>query len=232
MQSAEIARRMAGLPVFRPLTDEERERLAQVASVRRLRADEHLWRAGDEASAMTVVLRGLLEIRRPAPGGEEALLALFGPREPVGLTAVLERGAYPADAIALSDEVEVLRVPAAAFHDAMDRSPTLARAVQGALIEHSHALRAKIDVLSAGPVPRRLAALLLHLAERFGDEDEQGAVRIPVALSRTRLAHLVAARVETIIRTASRWQKAGWLETGPDGFVVRDPAELRRQLDA
>lgn len=230
MRSAEIARLMAVMPIFRPLDEEERARLAEAASVKSHRADDLIWRAGDPARSLTVILRGLVEIRRATPGGEEALLALFGPRETIGLTALLERDTYPADAVAVSDRVEVLRVPAAAFFDTLDRRPAFAGAVQRALIDHTHALRTKIDVLSAGPVPRRLAALLLHLADRFGDEDEQGAIHIPVALSRTRLARLVGARVETVIRTASRWQKEGWLVTTDEGFEIRDPAALQRRL--
>lgn len=43
--------------------------------------------------------------------------------------------------------------------------------VNRSLVAHSAALRQKIRIMTAGPVERRLAALLLHLAERFGDED-------------------------------------------------------------
>lgn len=229
--SASLASRMAVLPVFRSVEAPALERLAAASTVRTLSAGESLWRAGDAARWLTVLLHGLVEVRRPTPGGDSALVALFGPREVVGLTAVLERGTWPAEALAVSKTVDALRIPAADVHDTLDRSPPFVRGVQGALIAHSHALNAKIDVLSAGPVPRRLAALFLHLADRFGDEGEGGATHIPVALSRVRLASLVAARVETVIRALGRWRASGWLETSATGFTLRAPAALRALLD-
>lgn len=232
MDREKIGRCMQAMPLFKPLGADELGRLAERAIVRTYTMDGRLWHAGDPADVLTCILRGLVEIRRPTPGGEEALLALFGPRECIGLTAVLERGRYPADAVALSPQVEVVRIPAEDFFGAQARDPAFAQGVQRVLIDHSNALRHKIDVLSAGSLPRRLAALLLHLAERFGDEDDDGVVHIPVSLTRARLAQLVAARVETVIRTASKWQKEGWLRSTADGFDLLDPEALARERDA
>lgn len=227
MDADALDRRMQVIPLFRSLGDETRRWLASRAVVRHFDADAYIWHAGAEAESADVILRGLVEIRRPTPGGEEALLALFGPRECIGLTAVLEQGRYPADAIALAD-VDLVRIPASDFFAAQARDPTFAAGLQRVLIDHSNALRHKIDVLSAGSVPRRLASLLLHLAERFGDEAADGTILIPVSLTRARLAQLVAARVETVIRTASAWQKKGWLRSTPEGFELPQPDALRQ----
>ena len=59
-----------------------------------------------------------------------------------------------------------------------------------------------------------------HLAERFGDEREDSSTVIPVVLSRTALAWLVGARVETVIRAMTRWQREGWIETNREGFII------------
>lgn len=75
---------------------------------------------------------------------------------------------------------------------------------------------------------QRLATLLLALAERFGDEREDGSTFVPVPLSRQELSRLVGARAETVIRTMSRWQKVGVVATDARGFVLRDTERLRR----
>ncbi len=69
---------------------------------------------------------------------------------------------------------------------AMNDDPALALAFNRALCEQTTMLRSRIDVLSAGAVPQRLATLLLHLPERFGDTEEAGRAHIPLALSRSR----------------------------------------------
>lgn len=200
--------------------------LAQHARMRSFAQGERIFMAGEPAANFTFIRRGLVQIVRTMAGGTEATLGLFGPRESVGDTAALGREAYPGSAIAASAAVEVALVPEERMREVMGRVPSLASAMNGALLEHTRVLRTKIDILSAGSIPARLATLLLHLAERFGDETENGELWVPVALSRSDLAIVVSARTETVIRVMSRWQKLGWVRTDADGFALVTPGLL------
>ncbi len=206
--------------LFASLEESWLERFAEQASLRKLDEAETLWRAGEVATAFTIIQHGLVQIVRTAPGGERATLGIFGPRESVGDVAVLDAKPYPADAIAASTSVEVLRLPAAPVLAACESDPALGRAMQRSLLDHTHALRSKIDILSAGGVPARLATLLQYLADRFGDELEDGSTFVPVPLSRGSLASLVSARVETVIRTMSQWQKDDIVRSSAEGFAL------------
>ncbi len=225
-----LAARLRVSRIFGPLEETWLERFAAEASLRQLEEGAFLWRSGDMAAAFTIIQRGLVQIVRTAPGGERATLGIFGPRESVGDVAVLDGKPYPADAIAASTTVEILRLPAAPVLAACEGDPALGRALQRSLLEHTHALRSKIDILSAGGVPARLATLLQYLAERFGDELEDGSTFVPVPLSRGALASLVSARVETVIRTMSSWHKGGVVRSTPEGFAL-DVARLGSFVD-
>jgi CRP/FNR family transcriptional regulator, cyclic AMP receptor protein len=200
--------------------------LARSAARKRFVRGEYLWRAGQEASAFTVITTGLVKICQPTRDGGHSIVALFGARESVGDVAVVSRVPYPADAIAASDVVEVLTLPKGPVLAAMERDTAVTLAVQRSLLEHSQALRDKIRIMTAGPVDGRLAILLLHLAERFGDDADDG-VSVPVVLSRAELACLVGATVETTIRFMSRWHKEGLVTTSDDGFVLHRPEQLK-----
>jgi len=215
-----LAARLKVSRLFASLEESWLERFAQQASLRRLDEADYLWRAGDAASAFTIIQRGLVQIVRTAPGGERATLGIFGPRESVGDVAVLDARPYPADAIAASTTVEVLLLPATPVLTACSSDPALGRAMQRSLLDHTHALCSKIDILSAGGVPARLATLLKYLTDRFGDELEDGSTFVPVPLSRASLASLVSARVETVIRTMSQWQKDDLVRSSADGFAL------------
>jgi CRP/FNR family transcriptional regulator len=76
--------------------------------------------------------------------------------------------------------------------------------------------------MSAGKIEKRLATLLLHLASRFGDDHDDGTTFIPLRLTRAECARLIGATNETTIRTFTRWQKKGLVETTPDGFSLHD----------
>ena len=84
---------------------------------------------------------------------------------------------------------------------------------------------------SSTPLLSLASALLLTLAERFGEEPAGGGAEVPVALSRGELARFVHATLETVSRTMSAWGKEGLVETREDGFRIPDPARLRRVLD-
>ena len=81
-------------------------------------------------------------------------------------------------------------------------------------------------MLSAGSVDARLATLLLDLADRFGDDLEDGTVLVPLPLSRQDLADLVSTTFESAIRVMSRWQKQGVVQTRSGGFILQDVESL------
>lgn len=208
--------------LFGGLDEQQLLEFARAAHCAQYVSGDYLWHAGQPALAATIIVSGLVKICRPQRHGASTILGLFGPRESVGDVALVSGKGYPADALAASDAVEVLRIERRAVIGAMERVPEVGMALNRSLIEHTDTLRGKIDVLTAGPVECRLYTLITYLAERFGDEMEDGSVEIPVALSRADLAGLVSTTVETTIRVMSRWQKANLLATSRRGFLIRD----------
>ncbi|HEY8432529.1 MAG TPA: Crp/Fnr family transcriptional regulator [Sandaracinaceae bacterium] len=216
----EFARLLACTRLFRGLDAARARALAEHASVHRLRQGAPLWREGQRAEHFHVVLRGVLELQRVVPGADTNLVAWFGPGESPGVPAALERARYVATSYAAAPIVEVLRVRAEPVLEALPSDPALAFAMNRALLDHCRLLHAKIDVLAAGTVPRRLAALFVDLAERFGDEMEDGSTFVPLVLSRAQIATYVGARVETVIRCCTGWDRAGLLAKRTNGFAI------------
>lgn len=220
-----LAATLAVLPPYSALPAEAIAEVGGGSHRRTLHRGDVLWRAGETASSFHVVLSGLLKIVR-RDGDEDSIVSIFGPKEGVGDAAIVARGRYPADAIAASQVVVVLVVDGDVVHDAMVRHACFGAAMNRALLRHTEALQEKIRIMSAGSVPRRLATLLLGLAERFGDDLADGSTIVPVVLSRTELARLVGTTVETTIRMMSAWQRKGVVETTGEGFVLRSANDL------
>ena len=191
---------------------------------RRFVRGTRLWKAGEDASWMALITSGLVKIVQPDTHG--AIVAIFGAHESFGELAVVEGGAYTADAVATTREVDVICIDAVAVRAALSSRPMFSLAMNHALVAHGRALQEKVRIMSAGCVERRLAMLLGHLVERFGDELEDGSCVVPVVLTRAELASLVGATIETTIRTMSRWRKEGFVSTLHEGFVVHRPAHL------
>lgn len=224
-------RSLEAMAVFADVDATSRARLARDATIRRLAAGEALWMAGQRADHLTLVGRGIIQVEQMTVHGEGFVVGLFGAGDSIGLPTVLERGRYRSDAVALTNDSEVVRIRAEPVLAALAESPALAMAVNRALIRHSDVLRAKIEIVTAGSVPRRLAALFLHLIARFGDDIGAGGVRLGIGLTREQIGRYVSTRVETVSRILSRWQKAGWLRSGRGTIDVLRVDMLQRILD-
>ncbi len=223
---------LAAFALFAPLAGLPLAQLAREATRQRYKAGEHIWYAGDAAAHFTLIDYGIVEIERTRRSGDGVVLGLFDAGQSVGLPAVLAGKPYPADALALSAQVDIVRVRAAAVLRVMREHLPLSLAVNQALLQHNAALRASLEIVGAGAVPKRLAALFLFLGRRFGATDGSGSLHIDVALSREQIGRLVGARVETVIRIISRWQKAGWMKSTRGGTEITRIDMLQRISDA
>jgi len=212
---------------FAQAPDEAISAMVPHTSTRRLEREEALWLAGTPTTHFSVIYSGLLKIAKPLPNGREAIMGLFGPRESVGDIAIIQGHTFPASAIVCSETAVVLRIPREVVLEQMHKWPGLAISMNSAIADRVQTLQAKVQILSAGGVEARLASLLLDLAERFGDELDDTTLVIPLALPRQDLANLVSTTFETTVRVMSKWQKSGWVETTPDGFLIKNIEGLR-----
>lgn len=217
---------LRSFPLFKEASEERLQRLAAVSLWKTYTEGAPIWAAGDAATHLLLVRHGLVQVVRRLVSGEEATLALFGPREHVGLVVIMDGSRYPADAVAVSNVLDAILIPAAIFLESVEDDPRLLRAAGVGVVRRAASLRAKIEILTAGEIDRRLATLLLHLAERFGDEDTDGVSVVPLALTRRMLARLVGAREETVSRILSRWQRDNVASTFEGAFHLTQPALL------
>lgn len=83
-----------------------------------------------------------------------------------------------------------------------------------------------MQIMAGERVERRVAHILLKLAARTGKETDEGTL-ITVPLSRQDLAEMSCTTLETCIRTVSRFQKSGLINTMRGGYILlRNAKEL------
>lgn len=89
---------LGGVPFFAGLPEGELEELARVVRRRPAAAGELLWRAGEEATALVVVVEGRVAISLHLPGDRDVDIAFRGPGEILGETPLLDGGRHPTTA--------------------------------------------------------------------------------------------------------------------------------------
>jgi CRP/FNR family transcriptional regulator len=228
LRSERILAAIRSLPVFRGLAPEDQRRLAALAELREYQRGDPIWRAGEPAEYLTVIVRGRVKIVRHAEAGD-VILELFGEGEPVGAIAVYNYMPYPASAVCL-EPVTLLMVPRRDYFELLDRNPDFARAIIRELTKLVVALTRKVEEMRGQRVETRIAQLFLTLAERMGRETREGT-EIPLQLSRQEVADLVGTTVESAIRVLSRWGREGVMITGQARFVIPARDRLRQIAD-
>lgn len=210
--------------LYRGLSDEDRKRIAEVALVKSWDKGEAIFNEGDPSDFLLTVLSGRVKVVKLQPSGREVILEIFGPGDPVGAVVAYEGRPFPASAIAL-ERTTCLLVRRGPFFGLLEKHPSLVRGLLSAFTRRIVELAQRIPEVAGARVETRFAHLFLKLADRMG-RPRQGAVFIPMVLSRQELADLTGTTIETCIRLMSRWRKEGPIETDKDGFVLHDRSAL------
>jgi CRP-like cAMP-binding protein len=220
-----VAEALRAAALYRGLSDEDRQRLAEVSLIKSWDKGETVFSEGDPSDFLLTVLRGRVKVVKLQPSGKEVILEIFGPGDPVGAVVAYEGRPFPATAIAV-ERTTCLLVRRGPLFGLLERHPSLVRGLLSAFTRRIVELAQRIPEVAGAKVETRFAHLFLKLADRMG-RPRGGATFIPVALSRQELADLTGTTIETCIRVMSRWGKEGLVQTEKDGFLVANRSALQ-----
>jgi CRP/FNR family transcriptional regulator len=182
---------------------------------------EHIFREGDEFTAIAAVRAGTVKTYVVDPGGQEQVLGFFLPGEVVGLNAIHQLR-YPCNAVAL-DTVMLCRF-------SFPRMALLATRLPGLQAQLFRLLSQDIGkaALLAGDysADQRMAAFLVALSRRYAQRGFS-ATRFHLTMSRTDIANYLRLAPETVSRVLRRFQGEGLVEVDRRELEIRDDARLQ-----
>jgi len=119
----------------------------------------------------------------------------------------------------------ILSIRLSDFREVMNRFPSVAMCVLNITINRLKESRQRIQHLSTLPVTKRIAHILVTLAERFGEENRHGLL-IQLPLSRKDLADMAGTSAETTSRIMSRFQDDDLITSGRQWVAIKNKPEL------
>lgn len=203
------------------------ESLAQVNPLfveRGYDAGQTIYAAGAPATRLYVVARGTVKVIRPTDSGPSVLLGLRTAGEFCGSLSALGDRDYRDSAVAQTSCC-ILSVSAGQFQAMLRRYPSVALATLDVLAARLRAAHDLIEQYSSQPVEQRIAATLLQLGEKVGQERE-GVRLIQMPLSRQDVAEMAGTTVETASRVMSQLRKDGLIQTGRRWAAIADRDRL------
>lgn len=212
------------IPRFSGVSEDAHEWLAAHLARKSVPKGQILFVEGEDSETVYLVERGAVKVFRSLESGRELIIGLFRFGEAVGEVAVIDGQPYPATAAAHEDSV-VLTMPRRDYHHYLKAFDGAALALIRDLMLRMRTMQRRMEDLGGGDVEYRLARVLQGFCAAC--TNTEGRLALPVTLTRQDLADMVGARVETVIRIMSRWQKDGLVGSDDKGLWVRD----RRTLD-
>lgn len=208
------------VPFFVDLDHPQVAEINSVFTAHGYQAGETIYFAGDTATRLYVVATGKVKLLRHTLAGQEVLLDILASGEFFGSLAALGDEAY-ADTAQAQTGCCVLSIAAEDFQSILERYPPVALKVIDLTAARLQAAHETIRQLSAHSVEQRIAAVLLKLAEKVGEESEEGLL-IQMPLSRQDVAALTGTTVETASRVLSQFRKNGLIQSGRQWIAVAD----------
>ena len=213
---------MSHFRLFGGLSDTCKKQLAQHSVVKVLKKSEFVWHKNEPGECCILILSGLVEVSNTTKDGDERIIGIFGPGEMIGLSAILKQSAYPADAVVSSKHARVMKLFIRGIDQSLPESERRSIHIwlREMLLIHEQILRDKIMILGAGRLHTKLIELFEHLRLRFANQEPENTFFIPVPVTKTQIAKMIEARVETVIRTLNKWEKAKYIVLNETGIQI------------
>ena len=169
----------------------------------------------------TIFFEGKVKITKLSHDGKEIIIELISPRDFFGGFAVLNGFPYPANAVAMEDSV-IIRISRRNIMGIIERFPNFMYDITANLGERVREFHDTLKNIALERVESRIAALLLKLAEKTGEKNDQGEIEISMRLTKQDIAEMVGTTVETAIRVMSRFRKSGLIKDVKGNIIIKD----------
>ncbi|MDT6942053.1 Crp/Fnr family transcriptional regulator [Brucella pseudogrignonensis] len=214
------------LSLFAKMGDNELDKLVSYASSRRIPQGESIFEQGDEAVTFYLLLYGRLKVNQVTSDGQQIIVRMVHPGDLFGFAKALQRNDYPGTAMAVTESI-VLGWPTELWDYFVEQNPGLAmNAIQtiGTRLEEAHT---RIREMSTEEVERRVAHVVLRLAQKAGKK-EDGGIRIDFPITRQDIAEMTGTTLHTVSRILSGWETKGFVLGGRQKLTVIDTQGIRK----
>jgi CRP/FNR family transcriptional regulator len=216
--------------VFGDLPEPQLNEFCSLKLTSRYRKQQRIFYEGEPNLGILIVCSGKVKLSRSSPAGKTQILNIVGPCGLLEEKDLFLSDRHTVSAEALEDST-VCFVKKEQFLAFLSANPTVALRIIRHLSQELARSEDRSFALTSLDVKRRLAALLLELADRHGATVPEGRV-INVPLTRENLAEMIGATPESVIRALSAFRKVGVLEDRAKQLVLLRPDHLRSLADA
>jgi CRP-like cAMP-binding protein len=214
--------------LFRGISAEHLQRVAQLARRRHFDADSYIFREGDPGRSLFIIATGQVQIRRAASGRPDTVLELLEAGDSFGELALLDDEPRSASALAVAD-TEALVIDRHEFFELLREDSRFTLALLGSLAKIIRRNNDELESVNSDSAAKRLARALVREAEQYGTEHGKGK-KIMRRVDDAELAGLAKMSIVELGRVKSDFEYRDIIRTDLDGMLVIPDLDRLRQV--
>ena len=207
------------------LAESEREALLELGIRRTFPRDTVLMFQDEDDERLMLLLGGRVKVIRAAPTNHELLLAIRDPGDLLGELAFIDGLPRVATVTAL-EAVDALVLAGRAFRGHLQANPTVAVALLESVAARFRESTVKRLQFAASDTLGRLASRIVELADRYGEQADDG-IAVAMPISHDELASWTGASRAGVAQGLQTLRELGWLATERRRLILRDVDSLR-----
>ena len=215
--------------LLRQMPAPDLNRLSSLAFRRSYKKDQPVFLKGDPGNAMMAVLAGRVRICTYSVDGREVVLNVINPGEVFGEIALIDGGERTADAFAM-EATELLVLGRRDFLPFLIRNPEVCVKLLEMMCLRLRWTSEQLEDFNFLDLRARLAKRLLFLADRHGEQTEQG-ILIGVRLPQHLLASMIGTSREAVNKQLRSWEGEGLIDVRRGSITIQDHDGLKQIVE-
>lgn len=224
MSSTNVRAILANLPLFKEMSPDEIERIAQCTRETHALRGEMVFQRGDPSHGFYMVVHGQLKLAFSSPQGVEKVVHLVSPGKTFGEAVMFMGMPYPVYAQALTDSL-LLHISRTAVFEGIERDPIFCRKMLAGLSGRLHSLIGDVEGYSLRSCTQRVVGYLLQHDWDHADDGKDLHVNLPV--SKAVIASRLNLSPETFSRVLHELSDAGLITVKGKNVAILDMKKLR-----
>lgn len=216
---------LRGIPYLSSLSGGDLARIRSLLAERHYAKGDYIFLEGDRAEWCGFIFEGQVKLVKHSDAGKDLMLDLLGPGSILGIECLFSEQECIASAQAM-EPTTVLLLAAQDMHAILQAYPVVFLAITRELSRRLEDAYRMMRSLALERVERRVALNLVKLAGKIGIMRPDGSILIDLPLSRQDIADMSGTTIETAIRTMSKFQKEGLVDSEDGKILLLKPHKM------
>jgi CRP-like cAMP-binding protein len=212
--------------VFSDLAEERLDQFCRFKLVNHYKKDQRIFYEGEPNLGLFVLCAGKIKLSRTTRFGRKQIIGIADPCGLLEEKDLFLSDRHSASAEAMEDSV-VCFIKKENLLDFLTLNPQVALRIIEQLAKELERAQEKIQSLTAMDARRRLAELLLRLADQYGKETPDGRC-IEISLTREEIAEMTGMTQETVIRLLSGFRREHLIKESGKRITLIHEERLRK----